>query len=160
MSPMSRNERIRCRLAARGRGFAMPTAIFLMVILALLGVFIVRINTIQSGSLTLDVLGTGAYQAARAGTEWGAFQALTPPVVPACFATTNLTFAGTSLAPFTATVSCVRATPDELGVTQTIYQITATACNQLDAGTGQCPNTAAPTIANYTDRQITIIVGR
>jgi MSHA biogenesis protein MshP len=138
------------------RGFALPTAIFLVVILALLGAFIVRINTIQTGSLALDALGTGAYQSARAGTEWGAYQALRVlgPSPAACFGSTTLTFGGTSLAPFTATVTCARTTADELGVTQTIDQITATACNE-----SPCPN-PAPTLANYTERRITITVGQ
>lgn len=156
MSAMCRNGRVRCRPAARRRGFALPTAIFLIVILALLGVFIVRINLIQTRSLALDALGTGAYQAARAGTEWGAFQVLRvigPDPAP-CFASTDLTFAGTSLAPFTATVSCTRTAPDELGVTITIDRITATACNQPP-----CPN-PTPTNANYAERQLAITVGQ
>jgi MSHA biogenesis protein MshP len=127
-----------------------------MVILALLGVFIVRINLIQTRSLALDALGTGAYQAARAGTEWGAFQVLRGGSVPpaACFGPTDLTFAGTSLAPFTATVSCVRTIADELGVTITIDRITATACNQPP-----CPN-LAPTNANYAERELSITAGQ
>jgi len=129
-----------------------------MVILALLGAFIVRINTMQTGSLTLDVLGAQAYQAARAGTQWGAYRALREigPAPAACFAPTDLTFAGTSLAPFTVNVICFRTTPApvELGVEQTIDQIVATACNAPP-----CPN-PAPAIANYAERQITIVVAQ
>ncbi len=159
MSAMCHNARRIDSNFPRRRGFALPTAIFLMVILALLGAFIVRINSIQTGSLALDVLGTGAYQAARAGTEWGAYQTLRVigPSPAVCFGATNLTYAGTSLAPFTATVTCARSTPDELGVIQTIDQITVTACNQPTGGA--CPN-AAPTLANYTERRITITVGQ
>ncbi len=142
------------RRAAPRYGFALPGAIFLMVILALLGIFIVRINTIQTGSLTLDVLGTHAYQAARAGTQWGAFQTLNPGVAPACFATADINFPGTSLATFTATVSCAPGIDDELGVVRSIYQIIATACNQPP-----CPN-PAPAGANYAERRIAIVVGR
>jgi MSHA biogenesis protein MshP len=120
-----------------------------MVILALLGAFIVRISSIQSGGLALDVLGNSAYQAARAGVEWGAYQSLHN----SCAGPTPLTFPGTSLAPFTATVTCARTPIDEPGVTQTIDQITATACNQTP-----CPNPAPG--ANYTERQITITVGQ
>lgn len=156
MSAMCHNERSPCRSIARRRGFALPTAIFLMVILALLGAFIVRINTMQTGSVTLDVLGTGAYQAARAGTEWGAYKVLRVigPDPAVCFNSTDLTFPGTALAPFTVTVTCSRTTADELGVKQTIDQITATACNQPP-----CPK-LTPTLANYTERQITITVGQ
>jgi MSHA biogenesis protein MshP len=130
-------------------GFALPAAIFLMVILALLGAFIVRINTIQISSLATDALGTVAYQAARAGTEWGAYQSLRNN---SCAGTT-LTFAGTSLAPFTTAVSCARTTANELGTVITIDQITATACNQPP-----CPNNAPG--ANYLERKVTITVGQ
>ena len=150
MSAMCRNSRAP-GAARRTGGFALPTAIFLMVILAALGVFIVRINLLQTGSTALDVLGVNAYQAAAAGTEWGAYQALRNS---ACAGTTNLTFPGTSLAPFTATVTCNATSADELGTIITVYQITATACNQPP-----CPN-AAPTLANYVARQITITAGQ
>jgi MSHA biogenesis protein MshP len=143
---------------ARGRrsGFALPSAIFLMLILAALGVFIVRVNVMQTSSTALDILGANAYQAARAGAEWGAYQALrvSGPAPAACFGDTTITFAGTSMAPFTTTVKCVRTSADELGFPVTVDQITATACNQPP-----CPN-AGPTINNYVARQITITVGQ
>ena len=143
---------------ARGRrgGFALPSAIFLMLILAGLGVFIVRVNVMQTSSTALDVLGANAYQAAVAGTEWGAYQALrvAGPAPAACFADTTITFAGTSLAPFTTTVKCVRTSTNELGVTVTVDQITATACNQTP-----CPN-LTPTINNYVARQVTVTLAQ
>jgi MSHA biogenesis protein MshP len=152
MSAMCHNSLVHGRCV----GFALPTAIFLMVILAALGAFIVRVNLLQTGSTVLDVLGVNAYQAAASGTEWGAYQALrvNGPAPAACFAQTDLTFAGTSLAPFTTTVKCVRTSTDELGVIVTVDQITATACNQPP-----CPN-PAPTNANYVSRQIAITVGQ
>lgn len=155
---MCRNTPARDRSRCRSGGFALPSAIFLMVILAALGVFIVRINVMQTGSSALDALGVNAYQAAAAGTEWGAYQALrvNGPSPAACFTPTNLTFAGNALAPFTTTVSCTRPSPgtNELGVIVTVDQITATACNQPP-----CPN-ASPTINNYVARQITISVAQ
>jgi MSHA biogenesis protein MshP len=133
----------------RRRGFALPSAIFLMVILAALGVFIVRINVMQTGSVTLDALGTHAYHAARAGIDWGAYQSLRNN---SCVATTTLTFPAGSLAAFSATVTCVRTNDDELGVARRIDRITATACNQ-----SPCPQ-VTPTNANYVERQISITV--
>ena len=151
MSAMCRKGPVAGRRGRRG-GFALPTAIFLMVILAALGVFIVRVNLLQTSSTALDVLGVNAYQAAAAGTEWGAYNALVP-AFPVCVAASNLTFAGTALAPFTTTVNCTSSSTDELGVPVTVYQITALACNQPP-----CPN-PAPT-ANYVARQITITLSR
>ena len=152
MSAMCPDRPLRCH----PRGFALPSAIFLMVILAALGAFIVRVNLLQTGSTVLDVLGVNAYQAAAAGAEWGAYQALrvTGPAPAPCFASTSLTFAGTTLAPFTTTVTCTRTSTDELGVVVTVDRITASACNQPP-----CPN-LTPTNANYVSRQITITVGQ
>ena len=155
MSAMCRNRPASCRRYVRHFGFALPTAIFLMVILAALGVFIARVSLIQTSSSALDALGSGAYQAARAGVEWGAFNSLRNTT---CAASTPLAFAGTALAPFTTTVTCASTAIDELGVAGAIDQITSTACNEPAAGP-VCPN-PAPTIANYAERRITVTVGR
>ena len=70
-----------CRADAHVRpeaGFSAVTAIVILVILAALGAAIVTITGTRSASAALDVLGTKAYQAARAGIEWGAFQIRNP----------------------------------------------------------------------------------
>ena len=88
-----------------------------------------------------------AYQAARAGIEWGVYQALrTPP----CAAAT-LNFPGTTLSSFTTTVTCTPTVASEGGAPVTITEITATACDAPP-----CPN-AAPG-AQYVERRLTIIV--
>ena len=87
------------------RGFTIVTAVFLLVVLSLLGVFIVSVTGLQQSSQQLDVLGVRAYQAARAGIEWGAWQVLDPNndlpgfggtanLAPCPRATTNLTGLG------------------------------------------------------------------
>lgn len=59
-------------------GFVLPSAIFLIVILAALAAFLVNISTTQSVTSAQDVQGVRAYQAARAGIEWGLYQVLDP----------------------------------------------------------------------------------
>ena len=59
-------------------GFAIVSAIFLLVVLGTLGAFMVALSTVQHTTSTQDLQGTRAYQAARAGIEWGAYQVLTP----------------------------------------------------------------------------------
>jgi len=93
----------------RQRGLSLITAIFLMVVLAMLGAFMVSITGLQQSSSVLDVQGVRAYEAARAGVEWGAWQVLDPndaigsAALPTCPASpTNLTPAGT-LSSFTVT---------------------------------------------------------
>src|SRR5262245_24324860 len=110
VSPGTRN--FKRGTAMRMRGFSIVAAIFLLVVLALLGTAIVYVTGLQQSGHQLDVLGARAYQAARAGIEWGAFQVLDPnntiasPALPTCPATTNLTGLGGSLASFTVTVTC------------------------------------------------------
>lgn len=56
------------------RGFAMVTAVFILVVLAALGAFILTVSSTQQAGSALDIQGARAYQAARAGIEWGVFQ--------------------------------------------------------------------------------------
>ena len=62
----------------RQAGFSIVAAIFLLVVLALLGVFIASVTGMQQSSGQLDLTGVRAYQSARAGMEWGASQVLDP----------------------------------------------------------------------------------
>jgi MSHA biogenesis protein MshP len=150
------------KMIDRQRGFSLATAIFLIVVLALLGAFIVKVTGLQQSSAQLDVQGVRAYQAARAGVEWAAYQVLDPanalnpascdpvqmPVCPA--ATTQLTSLAESLSPFTVSVQCAAVSTTEGGRTVNVYQITATACNQPAAGS--CLATTPAT--GYVERQI------
>jgi MSHA biogenesis protein MshP len=133
----------------RPRGFALPTAIFLLVILAALGAFILTISSSQQMGSALDMQGARAYQAARAGIEWGLFQSLHNG---SC-AAGSLTFPGTALSDFTAAVACTPSTATELVDTVTLHSITATACNQPP-----CPNGTPGT--NYVERQLTAVLSR
>jgi len=57
-------------------GFALVTAIFLLVVLATLGVFMVTLSgTHQAGSMQ-SLIATRVYFAARAGLDWGIQQAI------------------------------------------------------------------------------------
>lgn len=137
----------------RSAGFSMVTAIFLLVILALLGAFLVRVATIQHTSSTLDVQSTRAYQAARAGVEWGAYQVLDPAntsgsALPACPASpTALTLAGT-LSEFSVSVTCSRTTHTESNRDIGVYLVTATA----SSGTVGSPF--------YVERQLTVTLSK
>jgi len=149
----------------RERGFSIVTAIFLVLVLGLLSVFIVSVVGLQQSSQSLDIQGVRAYYAARAGMEWGAFQVLDPnstlnpatcaPVVmPACPASPTIlpSLAG-SLSPFTVAVTC-SATPTTEGNREIrVYEIVATACNQPP-----CPN-GAPA-AGYVERRLTATLSK
>ena len=136
--------------------FALPSAIFLMVILAALAAFLVSVSTHQQSGHAADIQGIRAYQAARAGVEWGAYNFLRNGA--ACAATTTFN-PGSGLAAFTVTVTCAATAPanNEAGTDVTTARIVATACNQPAAVGGTCPN-AAPG-ANYVEREIAVVVG-
>jgi MSHA biogenesis protein MshP len=56
-------------------GFALIQAIFVLVVLSLLGVAMVRLISVQSTTSVMAVQGARAYHAARSGLEWGAARA-------------------------------------------------------------------------------------
>jgi len=131
----------------RQTGFSIIAAIFLLVVLALLAGFIASVTGMQQSSGQLDVLGVRAYQSARAGMEWGAWQVLDP--------NNNLPGVGGSLSSFTVTVTCdatINAPTTEGNRNIGAYKIIATACNQPVVGPGTCPNPTAT--AGYVERQL------
>ena len=92
-------------------------AIFLIVVLALLGIFLVRVGGVQHQTVNIALLGARAFEAARTGIEWGAFQALDSA---SCTTTTlNLTEGG--LAGFDVDVTCSSTVHTETGNTYNIY---------------------------------------
>ncbi|WP_223468007.1 agglutinin biogenesis protein MshP [Massilia soli] len=126
---------------ARSRGVGLVTAIFLLVVIAGLAVAMVTVFTTQQTSSALDVQGTRAYQAARAGIEWGVFKHQRPDP---CNATNSFAMPqGTSLGAFTVTVACtlIEGPDTESGDTEALDQrkVTVVACNAPSAA-GTCPN--------------------
>lgn len=147
----------------RAAGFSIVAAIFLLLVLTLLGAVIVSVVGIQQASSQLDLLGVRAYQGARAGLEWGAQSVLdphnalnpascSPVVMPSCPASpTNLNTLGASLSPFTVTVTCAQTADTTEGNRNVrVFTLVATACNQ-PAG-GACPNPSPA--GEYVERQL------
>lgn len=135
-------------------GFSIVTAIFLLVVLSALGAFIVSVSGVQHVSQVYDVQGARAYQAARAGIEWGLHQVLQGG--GSCAASAS--FVPAAIAEFTVTVGCSASASTNEGdpaVTVTVYSLTATACNQPAASA--CPGTPG---ANYVERQLQATVSR
>ncbi|WP_145842213.1 hypothetical protein [Denitratisoma sp. DHT3] len=111
-------------------GFTLVSAIFILVVLAGLGAAILMVSSNQQLGSALDVQGTRAYQAARAGIEWGVYQVNSVAAYDfghACPASDTFSMcsnrrscenaAGTfkpsapSLASYTVTVTCTTPTP-------------------------------------------------
>lgn len=141
----------------------MASALFILVVLAMLGAFIVSVTSGQGGAEALDIGGTRALQAARAGLEWGIAQVsdpqntdsgLTAPTAtpPACFAATTLTL-GAEFDGMTVAVACVRTATTEGNRQIAIYNLTATANGgggafplqrQVQATVSRCTDPAGP----------------
>jgi MSHA biogenesis protein MshP len=136
------------RVAAhrRSTGVGLVTAIFLLVVLAGLGVAMVSIFTSQQQSSTLDVQGARAYQAARAGIEWGLFQQTRRNK---CDASTTFALPSASaLSGFSVTVTCKPVGSGALAH----WIIEATACNPPDAN-GACQPSNSP---DYVQRRLEV----
>ena len=142
-----RNQHQGIRSARRpaARGFSLVAAIFLLVVMAALGAFMLTFSTAQHMSSAQDLQGARAYQAARAGIEWGAYQALRNA---SCAASTPLTLAGT-LSSFNVTVNCTSAgwSYVEAGKTVQLYQLTATALQGTPGSTTYVERQMQATVA-------------
>ncbi|MGJ9416166.1 agglutinin biogenesis protein MshP [Massilia sp. CMS3.1] len=125
----------------KSRGVGLVTAIFLLVVLAGLGVALVSIFTSQRQAILLDEQGVRAHQAARAGIEWGLFQRLSSRG-GACLSgsTTAVALGGDVLDKFTLSVTCKMLEGPEVRADEAkLYRwvISATAC--APAVDGVCP---------------------
>lgn len=142
---------IKFRLKQHERGFSLVAAIFLLVIMSALGAFMLSISTMQQTTSTQDLQGSKAYQAARAGIEWGAYQILTPANLYTCAGSTVLPPLGGALTGFAVTVNCSSADFVEAGNTVRVYQLTsiATFGEFLNPVPGSLPN------RNFISRSMT-----
>ena len=136
-------------------GFSTVAAVFLVVVLALLGAAVVTVFGLQQTASSLDLQGARALRAAQAGIEWGMYQVLVTQGGSACPASSqNLSFGGT-LSAFTVTVECASFPADEAGHEPNpfkLFRLTSTACNSPSGGA--CPNTATNPGARYVERQV------
>jgi len=108
----------------RQRGFTLITAIFLLVVVAALVVYMTNIRVAQQTTLVYGVQGARAIQAARSGIEWGIHQSI---VNGSCAASTTFTIARPTLDNFSVEVQCGATTHTE-GVTPiTTYQLVSIA---------------------------------
>jgi len=155
MNGLRRNRRAikgLCGLPRDASGFVLPAAIFLLVILASLAAYMVSLSRTSHISSALDVQGGRAYQAARAGIEWAAWQVvdpqgLQPTPAPCPVSPSPVVLTGT-LAAFTVSVTCTRTLATDGADTIATYQVTSTATAGLAGG------------VDYVERQIQASFGK
>lgn len=129
----------------RARGFALVLALFLIVSLAAIGAYLLSVSNVQVETGIMDEQGARAYQAARAGLDWGAYRVLRNGVCP----TTTIPLASG----FIAEVTCTSFGPENEGGTPvSTYRIVSTGCNATPCSSG--------TGATYVERQLQLTVAR
>lgn len=117
------------QLSPRQTGFALVAAMFVMIIIAMVVLAMMRLAGNQHGTNSLAIQQARAYQAARAGLDWGITQAAPPVGAPSCVANAAVNLAGSNLSEFTLAVTCSPSAYSENGVTVNVYRLTATAQN-------------------------------
>ena len=129
--------------------------VFILVVLAVLGVAMARFSMRQQLGAASELAAAKALQSANAGLEWASYQLLRnpapPATAPACFGNTNISLTG-ALADFMVSLTCTQSTGTDAGETLNFYSVTATACNAPSSGA--CPATGNVQ-ASYIERQLT-----
>ena len=106
----------------REQGFVLPTAIFLLVVMATLAAVMVRISVAGQTMAVQDVQNVRALQAARVGIEAGLYAVHRNNNCPGG-TLSNLT----GLNGFSVSWSCTQTAFTENGVSKQLWQITSTA---------------------------------
>lgn len=109
----------------RQQGFTLVTAIFLLVVLAILGTYMAAMSITQSQSTALSVQGVRAWYATVSGLEWASDYIFDPalgnnncPAIP-----TTMTIEGFSV----EITGCTKSTHTEAGDTYDIFDVSVQA---------------------------------
>ena len=89
-------------------GFAIITAIFLLVVLAALAAFMITLSGTHQATPYQSINATRVYFGAKAGVEWGIQQAI---ATGSCAASTPLALTGNGLDGVSAVVTCASSSP-------------------------------------------------
>lgn len=147
------------------KGFAIMSAIFILVVLASLGAYVMTIGSAQHIGSALDIEGSRTLQAARAGMDWAIARVVNAPTAFGAgncrtgTVSVNLTTGAggdfAAMSGYTVSVTCSGTAFTDGAGSLYSYALTATACNQPSGGS--CPNTASIG-ANYVERRLTVQV--
>lgn len=116
------------------------TAVFLIVVLAALGVAVSRLSNVTQDSVTKANLSAKVYYGAKAGLEWGIQQA-----VGAGSCVGGSPAVGGALSGLTVTVTCASSTH---GAGNVVYYITSKATSGSLGGLGYAERRMEATVSN------------
>ena len=104
-------------------GFSIVMAIFILVVLSLLGSYMVNLSGVQHATSTYAIQGARAYQAARAGVEWGIARISAGGVCSDITAASPISFA--DINNFSVSLACTSQAYSEGIENPVVYKITA-----------------------------------
>lgn len=109
-------------LAAKQGGFAIVTSIFLIVVLAALGVYMVTLSGVQQTTASKSLVASRVYYGAKTGLEWGIHRAIAAGGT--CLASSSFALTGAGLNGIGVTVTCNSYTFTGAG---TVFRLTSQA---------------------------------
>ncbi len=107
----------------RQTGFSIVMAIFILVVLSLLGGYMVKLSGVQHATSTFAIQGARAYQAARTGIGWAVARISAGGVCSDVISASPLTF--TDINGFAVTLDCSSQSFSEGINTLVVYKISA-----------------------------------
>ncbi len=110
-------------------GVALVNAIFLIVVLAALGGYMVSISGVQQSTTNRALISARTLVAARAGLDWGIHRAVAPPTLGSgeCSPSAQFGLTGEGLGDIQVTVECTTTVYGTAGGQANIYRIVSTA---------------------------------
>ena len=152
------------------RGFGAIVAIVILVIMATISAALVRMGTTQQVTSTQDILSARALQAARAGNEWGLYQALPHPPLPSptwcvpgavgaaqTVAVTTLDLRAST--GFSVTVTCRSESFNEGEISLGVQSVTATfSIEAVACNSATCADAALFATPGYVERKRLVTV--
>jgi MSHA biogenesis protein MshP len=143
--------------AAPARGIGALAVVLVLVVLSTIAAAVVRLGTQSQGQTSQALQGARATAAARAGIEWGLYQALRGSW-SACSGTSQTLDLSADAAGMRVTVSCDmrsfnegESAPGTPAVVR-VYTLDAVACTSRTATTA-CPDAGAATTQGYVERR-------
>lgn len=108
------------------QGFALVAALFLIIVLAALGLFSIKLSSTQQQSIDLELLGARAQAAANSGIEYAASQVFKNGKTCANIAGT-FNFTQSALKGFSTQITCVLSVHTDGTATHNVYELSSIA---------------------------------
>jgi len=132
------------RRAGKQPGFALVSAVLLIVVLAVLGVYMATMSGVQHATASRSLVAARAYYGAKAGLDWGMHRAIAAGGT--CLASTTFALTGPGLDGINVTVTCVQTYGYQSDRT---YYITSLAELDVYGSPDYVRRRMAATVANF-----------